>query len=461
MHNYTKFRLIPRFFVIIDAMRFFRRILAILFALCGAEAALSQEITISLDVAAKQITVLSPRPTRQFRYFWRCAQTDPITGDEIGLEFLQRATDLPNSQFLTFAEIEEHLNDNIKCDHISLAYARNVNEVIGSNTLRIVGVRREGNPPHVTVNIDHTSDGYTEGDVFSFNVVYTDLFGVVQTVRNDEEERFNEVFGNVQWFKTGIRSKDNLIAFPSSSSTDNLFVNPPSPFPETRFIFLPVRDIECTGESCETELMPTLGDAIAYRSFESPPPPQYPHTYTLSHSHFSDSYYTRDNGEIIYLDHFAVRITDKWEHTEQPFSGLTQYGVSWGFIPRNKPTEVSQLKIYRSIDPFSFAGIPVEEPVSFAEFAFGGDKDKLYNSFRIIRDLNNGFNNTDYVWQHRINGGEWITTEDSSIGIYFANPDRFVGAKAGDEIQIRSILDIEDGWGFRNYLFSPHIIAHR
>ena len=436
-------------------MRFFRRILAILFALCGAEAALSQEITISLDVAAKQITVLSPRPTRQFRYFWRCAQTDPITGDEIGLEFLQRATDLPNSQFLTFAEIEEHLNDNIKCDHISLAYARNVNEVIGSNTLRIVGVRREGNPPHVTVNIDHTSDGYTEGDVFSFNVVYTDLFGVVQTVRNDEEERFNEVFGNVQWFKTGIRSKDNLIAFPSSSSTDNLFVNPPSPFPETRFIFLPVRDIECTGESCETELMPTLGDAIAYRSFESPPPPQYPHTYTLSHSHFSDSYYTRDNGEIIYLDHFAVRITDKWEHTEQPFSGLTQYGVSWGFIPRNKPTEVSQLKIYRSIDPFSFAGIPVEEPVSFAEFAFGGDKDKLYNSFRIIRDLNNGFNNTDYVWQHRINGGEWITTEDSSIGIYFANPDRFVGAKAGDEIQIRSILDIEDGWGFRNYLFSP------
>ena len=201
--------------------------------------------------------------------------------------------------------------------------------------------------------------------------------------------------------------------------------------------------------------MPTLGDNIAYRSFESPPPPQYPHTYTLSHSHFSDSYYTRDNGEIIYLDHFAVRITDKWEHTEQPFSGLTQYGVSWGFIPRNKPTEVSQLEIYRSIDPFSFAGIPVEEPVSFAEFAFGGDKDKLYNSFRVIRDLNNGFNNTDYVWQHRINGGEWITTEDSSIGIYFANPDRFVGAKAGDEIQIRSILDIEDGWGFRNYLFSP------
>ena len=318
-------------------------------------------------------------------------------------------------------------------------------------------MRREGNPPHVTVNIDHIGDGYTEGDVYSFNVVYTDLFGVVQTVRNDEQERFSRVFGNVQWFKTGIRSKDNLIAFPSSSSTDNLFVNPPSPFPERRFIFLPVRDIECTGESCETELMPTLGDAIAYQPLESPPPPQYPHTYTLSHSHFFDSYHIRDNGEIIYLDHFAVRITDKWEHTEQPFSGLTQYGVSWGFIPRNEPTEVSEIELYRTFDPLSSLGTPVEEPVSFAEFAFGDDKDKLYNSPRFIGDRNNGIKiGTRFTWQHRINGGEWITTEDEFIpGIYFTNPGHFVGAKAGDEIQIRSVLDVEDGWGLRNYLFSP------
>ena len=439
-------------------MRVFRRILAILFAICGAEAALSQEITISLDVAAKRITILSPRPVREFTsYFWQCTETNPITGEQIGIEFFQRTVNHPDAQVITFNEIEEHLNDNIKCDHISVTHARNINELIRSNTLRIMGVRREGNPPHVTVNIDHIGDGYTEGDVYSFNVVYTDLFGVVQTVRNDEEERFNEVFGNVQWFKTGIRSKDNLIAFPSSSSTDNLFVNPPSPLPETRFIFLPVRDIECTGESCRTELMPTLGDNIAYRSFESPPPPQYPHTYTLSHSHFFDSYYTRDNGEIIYLDHFAVRITDKWEHTEQPFSGLTQYGVSWGFIPRNEPTEVSQVELYRTFDPLSSLGTPVEEPVSFAEFAFGDDKDKLYNSPRVIGDRNNGIKiGTRFTWQHRINGGEWITTEDEFIpGIYFTNPGHFVGAKAGDEIQIRSILDIEDGWGLRNYLFSP------
>ena len=449
-------------------MKIFRRILAILFAICGAEAALSQQfppLTATLDYESQRITIIPPEEfdgvDGEITYSYFCNQLNLSGGIESFSVWNRLFSFQENfAQYLTFDQIRDWKNNNEpNCNHINIRVrSTELNKTYElENQIRIAGVRRQGNPPHVTVNIDHIGDGYTEGDVYSFNVVYTEILGGRQTVRNDEEERFNEVFGNVQWFKTGIRSKDNLIAFPSSSSTDNLFVNPPSPFPERRFIFLPVRDIECTGESCETELMPTLGDAIAYQPIESPPPPQYPHTYTLSHSHFFDSYHIRDNGEIIYLDHFAVRITDKWEHTEQPFSGLTQYGVSWGFIPRNEPTEVSEIEIYRTFDPLSSLGTPVEEPVSFAEFAFGDDKDKLYNSPRFIGDRNNGIKiGTRFTWQHRINGGEWITTEDEFIpGIYFTNPGHFVGAKAGDEIQIRSVLDVEDGWGLRNYLFSP------
>ena len=448
-------------------MRFFQRILAIAFAICGAEAALSQQsVQATLDYESQRLTVIPPEEfdgvDGEITYSYFCNQLN-LSGEIESFSvwnrsFLQQGNSV---RHLTFAQITQRWKerDEPNCNHINIRVrSTELNKTYEiENQIRIEGVRRQGDPPHVTVNIDHIGDGYTEGDVYSFNVVYTEILGVRQTVRNDEQERFSRVFGNVQWFKTGIRSKDNLIAFPSSSSTDNLFVNPPSPFPERRFIFLPVRDIECTGESCETELMPTLGDAIAYQPIESPPPPQYPHTYTLSHSHFFDSYHIRDNGEIIYLDHFAVRITDKWEHTEQPFSGLTQYGVSWGFIPRNEPTEVSEIELYRTFDPLSSLGTPVEEPVSFAEFAFGDDKDKLYNSPRFIGDRNNGIKiGTRFTWQHRINGGEWITTEDEFIpGIYFTNPGHFVGAKAGDEIQIRSVLDVEDGWGLRNYLFSP------
>ena len=449
-------------------MKIFRRILAILFAICGAEAALSQQfppLTATLDYESQRITIIPPEEfdgvDGEITYSYFCNQLNLSGGIESFSVWNRLFSFQENfAQYLTFDQIRDWKNNNEpNCNHINIRVrSTELNKTYElENQIRIAGVRRQGNPPHVTVNIDHIGDGYTEGDVYSFNVVYTEILGGRQTVRNDEQERFSRVFGNVQWFKTGIRSKDNLIAFPSSSSTDNLFVNPPSPFPERRFIFLPVRDIECTGESCETELMPTLGDAIAYQPIESPPPPQYPHTYTLSHSHFFDSYHIRDNGEIIYLDHFAVRITDKWEHTEQPFSGLTQYGVSWGFIPRNEPTEVSEIELYRTFDPLSSLGTPVEEPVSFAEFAFGDDKDKLYNSPRFIGDRNNGIKiGTRFTWQHRINGGEWITTEDEFIpGIYFTNPGHFVGAKAGDEIQIRSVLDVEDGWGLRNYLFSP------
>ena len=456
-------------------MRVLWRILAIAFAICGAGNAVAQftgdsVVSLTLDYDSQRISVVFPTPEidegivagEGGEYYWRCQQTNIHTDEVIREEFAGINVGHPNSRFLTFQQISAFIGIS-GCDHLTAdlrIFSTDNTLTISGLSVQIAGIRREGNPPYVTINIGHTGDGYEEGDVYGFTVIYTDILGATQTVRNDEHARLARVFRSVLWRQVGVTRE--LEGTPHSF-VETLIPQPPllsflgaPPLPINPVIadrYLP----PCAFESCEP-------DTSRFESESFDLTPQFLHlrftvrldnfTYTLSFKDVANSHTANRDGYTVYMDHIAVELIERFSSFSTNADPNFFRGYH-GYIHRNAPIEISRPELYRSIDPFSFTGTPVEEPVSFAEFAFGGDKDKLYNSFSVIGDRNNGFNDADYVWQHRINGGEWVTTEDSSIGVYFANPDRFVGAKAGDEIQIRSILDIEDGWGFRNYLFSP------
>ena len=473
VHNYTKFRLICQFFVIIPPMRVLWRILAIAFALCGAGNAVAQftgdiAVDLTLDYDSQRVSVVFPSPEIDEgivagaggEYYWRCQQTDIHTGEVIRENFAGIDVGHPNSRFLTFRQISTFI-DISGCDHITADL-----RIYGSNTLtvsgvsvQIAGIRREGELPYVTVNIGHTGDGYDEGDVYSFTVIYTDILGVTQTVRSDEHARLARVFRSVLWRQVGVTRElegtphsfvETLIPQPPLSS----FLDAP-PLPINPVIgdrYLP----PCVFESCEPDtsrfenesfdLTPfffNLGFTVRLDNF----------TYTLSFKDVANSHTTNRDGYTVYMDHIAVELIERFSS----FSNPNFFRAYHGYIHRNDMLQVVEpLEILRSHNPIRFAGTPVEEPVSFAEFTNTADEE-LYISFDLAGDRNNGFQaGTRYIWQHRINGSAWQNTEDEFIrGVHFTSPDHFVGAEAGDEIQIRGILDIEDGWGFRNYLFSP------
>ena len=471
--KYTKFRLICQFLVIIPPMRVLWRILATAFALCGAGNAVAQftgdiAVDLTLDYDSQRVSVVFPSPEIDEgivagaggEYYWRCQQTDIHTGEVIRENFAGIDVGHPNSRFLTFRQISTFI-DISGCDHITADL-----RIYGSNTLtvsgvsvQIAGIRREGELPYVTVNIGHTGDGYDEGDVYSFTVIYTDILGVTQTVRSDEHARLARVFRSVLWRQVGVTRElegtphsfvETLIPQPPLSS----FLDAP-PLPINPVIgdrYLP----PCVFESCEPDtsrfenesfdLTPfffNLGFTVRLDNF----------TYTLSFKDVANSHTTNRDGYTVYMDHIAVELIERFSS----FSNPNFFRAYHGYIHRNDMLQVVEpLEILRSHNPIRFAGTPVEEPVSFAEFANTADEE-LYISFDLAGDRNNGFQaGTRYIWQHRINGSAWQNTEDEFIrGVHFTSPDHFVGAEAGDEIQIRGILDIEDGWGFRNYLFSP------
>ncbi len=454
-------------------MRVLWRILATAFALCGAGNAVAQftgdiAVDLTLDYDSQRVSVVFPSPEIDEgivagaggEYYWRCQQTDIHTGEVIRENFAGIDVGHPNSRFLTFRQISTFI-DISGCDHITADL-----RIYGSNTLtvsgvsvQIAGIRREGELPYVTVNIGHTGDGYDEGDVYSFTVIYTDILGVTQTVRSDEHARLARVFRSVLWRQVGVTRElegtphsfvETLIPQPPLSS----FLDAP-PLPINPVIgdrYLP----PCVFESCEPDtsrfenesfdLTPfffNLGFTVRLDNF----------TYTLSFKDVANSHTTNRDGYTVYMDHIAVELIERFSS----FSNPNFFRAYHGYIHRNDMLQVVEpLEILRSHNPIRFAGTPVEEPVSFAEFANTADEE-LYISFDLAGDRNNGFQaGTRYIWQHRINGSAWQNTEDEFIrGVHFTSPDHFVGAEAGDEIQIRGILDIEDGWGFRNYLFSP------
>ena len=454
-------------------MRVLWRILAIAFALCGAGNAVAQftgdiAVDLTLDYDSQRVSVVFPSPEIDEgivagaggEYYWRCQQTDIHTGEVIRENFAGIDVGHPNSRFLTFRQISTFI-DISGCDHITADL-----RIYGSNTLtvsgvsvQIAGIRREGELPYVTVNIGHTGDGYDEGDVYSFTVIYTDILGVTQTVRSDEHARLARVFRSVLWRQVGVTRElegtphsfvETLIPQPPLSS----FLDAP-PLPINPVIgdrYLP----PCVFESCEPDtsrfenesfdLTPfffNLGFTVRLDNF----------TYTLSFKDVANSHTANRDGYTVYMDHIAVELIERFSS----FSNPNFFRAYHGYIHRNDMLQVVEpLEILRSHNPIRFAGTPVEEPVSFAEFANTADEE-LYISFDLAGDRNNGFQaGTRYIWQHRINGSAWQNTEDEFIrGVHFTSPDHFVGAEAGDEIQIRGVLDIEDGWGFRNYLFSP------
>ena len=457
-------------------MKIFRRILAILFALCGAGNAVAQftgdsVVSLTLDYDSQRISVVFPTPEidegivagEGGEYYWRCQQTSFNTGNVIREEFAGINVGHPNSRFLTFRQISSFI-DISGCDHITAdlrVFSTGNTLTISGLSVRIAGIQWEGNPPYLTVNIGHTGDGYDEGDVYSFTVIYTDILGVTQTVRNDEQARLNRVFRRLDWIKMGgIRESDELPAiWDFSSFTSNSAVEG-IPHPTTPKIGF--RNIECTIPPCGIDVQTKfiLAQATSPSEFGNISPAAYPFTYTLSHSHFTNTntHFVRDDGFTVYLDHIGVRLVERF------FREDGKYQYYYGQIRRNAPTEITQLELYRSVDPFSNSGTRIEEPVSFAEFEkiSGSNNDEIYNLFSISGDRNNNIerNNIGFIWQHRINGGEWQNTEDEfTRGTYFTNPGHFVGAEGGDEIQIRGILDVEDGWGFRNYQISP-VLSH-
>ena len=457
-------------------MKIFRRILAILFALCGAGNAVAQftgdsVVSLTLDYDSQRISVVFPTPEidegivagEGGEYYWRCQQTSFNTGNVIREEFAGINVGHPNSRFLTFQQISSFI-DISGCDHITAdlrVFSTGNTLTISGLSVRIAGIQWEGNPPYLTVNIGHTGDGYDEGDVYSFTVIYTDILGVTQTVRNDEQARLNRVFRRVDWIKMGgIRESDEFPAiWDFSSFTSNSAVEG-IPHPTTPKIGF--RNIECTIPPCGIDVQTKfiLAQATSPSEFGNISPAAYPFTYTLSHSHFTNTntHFVRDDGFTVYLDHIGVRLVERF------FREDGKYQYYYGQIRRNAPTEITQLELYRSVDPFSNSGTRIEEPVSFAEFEkiSGSNNDEIYNLFSISGDRNNDIerNNIGFIWQHRINGGEWQNTEDEfTRGTYFTNPGHFVGAEGGDEIQIRGILDVEDGWGFRNYQISP-VLSH-
>ena len=432
-------------------MRVWWRILAIAFALCGAGNAVAQftgdsVVSLTLDSISQRVSVVFPTPaidagiTRAGggEYYWRCQQTDANTGRVIRENFAGINVGHPNSRFLTFLQISSFV-DISNCDHITAdlrVFSTGNTLTISGTSVRITGVRREGNPPYVTINIGHTGSGYTEGDVYSFTVIFTDLFGVKRTVRNDES-LFIHTFTGGSWSKAG------RIGTESPEIDGNFFPNPLYPGEPQ-----PPNDFASWNIKCK------FGIACPALSI----PPTYPYTYTLSHSDLEESFAPR-NGYTVYLDHFRVLINER--------GGTNSY---FGYLRRNSPPVFRPFSSGYHIIHWNHG--PVEGPQSFATHSTG--QNGFSPSTRLLeRDRNGsgdgidglppGVKSINLIWQYRLNGGEWSDIEnpfnpDEGIQgdtVFRPQPSHFPDAEAGDHIEIRNIADIRDEWGLRNFVLTP------
>ena len=432
-------------------MRVWWRILATAFAICGAGNAVAQftgdsVVSLTLDSISQRVSVVFPTPeidagiTRAGggEYYWRCQQTDANTGRVIRENFAGINVGHPNSRFLTFLQISSFV-DISNCDHITAdlrVFSTGNTLTISGTSVRITGVRREGNPPYVTINIGHTGSGYTEGDVYSFTVIYTDLFGVKRTVRNDES-LFIHTFTGGSWSKAG------RIGTESPEIDGNFFPNPLYPGEPQ-----PPNDFASWNIKCK------FGIACPALSI----PPTYPYTYTLSHSHLEESFAPR-NGYTVYLDHFRVLINER--------GGTNSY---FGYLRRNSPPVFRPFSSGYHIIHWNHG--PVEGPQSFATHSTG--QNGFSPSTRLLeRDRNGrgdgvdglppGVKSINLIWQYRLNGGEWSDIEnpfnpDEGIQgdtVFRPQPFHFPDAEAGDHIEIRNIADIRDEWDLRNFVLTP------
>ena len=432
-------------------MRVWWRILATAFAICGAGNAVAQftgdsVVSLTLDSISQRVSVVFPTPeidagiTRAGggEYYWRCQQTDANTGRVIRENFAGINVGHPNSRFLTFLQISSFV-DISNCDHITAdlrVFSTGNTLTISGTSVRITGVRREGNPPYVTINIGHTGSGYTEGDVYSFTVIFTDLFGVKRTVRNDES-LFIHTFTGGSWSKAG------RIGTESPEIDGNFFPNPLYPGEPQ-----PPNDFASWNIKCK------FGIACPALSI----PPTYPYTYTLSHSHLEESFAPR-NGYTVYLDHFRVLINER--------GGTNSY---FGYLRRNSPPVFRPFSSGYHIIHWNHG--PVEGPQSFATHSTG--QNGFSPSTRLLeRDRNGsgdgidglppGVKSINLIWQYRLNGGEWSDIEnpfnpDEGIQgdtVFRPQPSHFPDAEAGDHIEIRNIADIRDEWGLRNFVLTP------